>query len=121
MDHNTEQKFQHLLKNLTEKFQGDGQMDLNSVLFLIGVQELGHGFRKYSKEEKMHLMHIAICTILEPYGFYKFIENDADGWPHFEKVKNIPAINLNEQEALLKEASLNYFEQNKFLTPSGEL
>lgn len=112
MDHNTQQKFHLLLKSLSEKFGGDGDMDLNSVLFLIGVQELGHGFRKYSKEEKMHLIHVAICTILEPYGFYKFTENDADGWPHFEKLKNIPAINLQEQEALLKEAALNYFSEN---------
>jgi hypothetical protein len=113
MDHNTEQKFQQLLKSLSEKFEGDGGMDLNSVLFLIGVQEVGLGFRKYSKEEKMNLMHVAICTILEPYGFYTFIENDPDGWPHFEKVKNVPPINLQEQEALLKEASLNYFSENK--------
>jgi hypothetical protein len=115
MDHNTEQKFHQLLKNLSEKFPGDGSMDLNSVLFLIGVQEVGQGFRKYSKEEKMNLMHVAICTILEPYGFYKFVENDAEGWPHFEKVKNVPAINLQEQEALLKEAALNYFSENNLV------
>ncbi|MBI3133169.1 MAG: hypothetical protein HYZ14_00695 [Bacteroidetes bacterium] len=119
MDHAMAMQFHSLLKKLGEKFGGDGEMDLNSVLFIIGVQEVGKGYRKYSKDEKMNLMHVAICTILEPYGFYKFRENDPDGWPHFDKVKNLPAIELKEQEDLLKEAAVNYFLENKLVDLEG--
>jgi len=119
MDHAMAMQFNTLLKKLEEKFGGDGDMDLNSVLFIIGVQEVGKGYKKYSKDEKMNLMHVAICTILEPYGFYKFTENDPDGWPHFEKLKNLPPIALKEQEDLLKEAALNYFVENKFVDLEG--
>jgi hypothetical protein len=115
MDHAMQLQFHALIKKLEEKFGGDGDMDLNGVLFIIGVQEVGKGFKKYSKDEKMNLIHVAICTVLEPYGFYKFTEEDRDGWPHFEKLKNLPAIGVKEQEELLKEAALNYFVENKFV------
>ncbi len=110
MDHKTQIQYQEVVKQLEEKF-GEG-MDLNAVLLLIGVQELGKGHQKFSKDEKMNLMHIAICTILEPYGFYKFTENDEEGWPHFEKVKVIPHLQQAEQEELLKEAIIQYFVEN---------
>jgi len=110
MDHKTELQFQHLTLKLGEKF-GEG-LDLNSVLLLVGVQELGKGYQKFSKDEKMNLIHIAICTILEPYGIYKFVETDADGWPHFDKVQGLPPISNREQENLLKEATINYFATN---------
>ena len=110
MDHKTELQFQQLSDKLGEKF-GEG-MDLNSILLIVGVQELGQGYKKFSKDEKMNLIHIAICTILEPYGIYKFTKNDEDGWPHFDKVQGLPAISNREQENLLKEALINYFTTN---------
>lgn len=110
MDHKMELQFQQLSDKLGEKF-GEG-MDLNSILLIVGVQELGQGYKKFSKDEKMNLIHIAICTILEPYGIYKFTENDADGWPHFEKLQGLPPISNREQENLLKEALINYFTTN---------
>lgn len=85
------------------------------ILILIGVQELGKGYQKFSKDEKMNLMHIAICTILEPYGYYKFIETDAEGWPHYEKVENLPPLKGKEQEFLLKEAIVQYFQVNSYI------
>jgi hypothetical protein len=38
--------------------------DTESILFLIGIQELGDIRKKFSKEQKQDLMHIAICTVL---------------------------------------------------------
>ncbi|MCG8578066.1 MAG: hypothetical protein MI810_24515 [Flavobacteriales bacterium] len=110
MDHKIELKFREVVKDLEEKF-GEG-LDVDSILLLIGVQELGQGYRKFSKDEKMNLMHIAICTILEPWGIYRFEKNDEDGWPHFEKIQSIPAINSRQQEHLMKEAIINYFVTN---------
>lgn len=114
MDYDVELRFQQLVKKLEKKF-GDG-LEMDTIMLLIGVQELGMGYKEFSKDEKMNLMHIAICTVLEPYGFYKYVANDDDGWPHFEKVKNIPSISNKEQEHLLKEAVISYFETNKYVS-----
>ncbi|MDO9374774.1 MAG: hypothetical protein Q7T76_10160, partial [Ferruginibacter sp.] len=56
--------------------------DMNGVLFLIGIQELGTAKQEYSKEQKQDLMHIAICTILAPSGYYVLSGYDEEGWPH---------------------------------------
>ena len=114
MDHNVEINFRALVKKLEVKF-GEG-LELDTIILLIGVQELGMGYKEFSKDEKMNLMHIAICTILEPYGVYKYQYTDEDGWPHFEKVKNIPAISNSDQEHLLKEAVINYFDTNGYVS-----
>lgn len=50
----------------------DKKPDLNAVLFLVGIRELGIlPEKKYSKEEKTGLMHIANCKILSYSGFYE--------------------------------------------------
>ncbi|MBD3637723.1 MAG: hypothetical protein HUJ25_10240 [Crocinitomicaceae bacterium] len=113
MDHKTIIEYQGIVQQLESKF-GEG-LDLDSVLLLIGIQELGFGYKRYSKDEKMNLMHVAICTILEPFGFYEFTHNDEDGWPHFDKVGNIPPLKGKEQEFLLKEAVTQYFRVNDYL------
>ena len=113
MDHAIEIRFREVIKSLELKF-GEG-LELDTVMLLVGVQELGMGYKPFTKDEKMNLMHIAICTILEPYGVYKFVSHDEDGWPHFEKLTNIPAIEGKQQEHLLKEALISYFETNEYL------
>lgn len=95
------------LKNITGKKPGD----LNSVLFLIGVQELGRGKSNFSKEEKQDLMHIAICKVLSLSGYYELEGLDEDGWPHWRLLKKLPRFDLMEQEKLLKMHVLEYFEK----------
>src|SRR5690348_628600 len=63
--------------------------DLESILFMIGIQELGDIQKKFSKEQKQDLMHIAICTVLSPSGYYELSHVDEDGWPHFRQVKSM--------------------------------
>jgi len=84
--------------------------DLNSVLFLIGVRELGKGKKSFSKEEKQDLMHIAICKVLSYSGFYRLEGLDEDGWPHWKVIKKLPSFDLLEQEKLLKLHILEYFD-----------
>jgi len=84
--------------------------DMNGVLLLIGVQELGQGPQKFSKEQKQDLMHIAICTILSASGYYILEGHDDEGWPHFKQVKELPPFNMIEQENFLKDHVLLYFE-----------
>ena len=104
-----DKRWRDLLKAQTERF---GQpVDLNGLLFLIGVQELGQDVRTYKKDEKVNLMHIAICVLLVPYGYYKELGRDPDGWPHFERVKDLPPLEAKEQERLMKEAILADFSE----------
>ena len=84
--------------------------DMNGVLLLIGVQELGKGPLKFSKEEKQDLIHIAVCTLLAQSGYYSKESVDEDGWPHFKLLKTLPPINLMEQEDFLRDHILLYFD-----------
>ena len=89
--------------------------DMNGVLLLIGVQELGQGPQEFSKEQKQDLMHIAICTVLMPSGYYQFDGHDEQGWPHFTQLKALPAFDLIEQENFLKDHILLYFQSLEFI------
>lgn len=102
-------KWGKLLTQL-DKMIGRRPKDLNAVLFLIGVQELGAGNVHYEKEEKQDLMHIAICKLLSYSGFYTLKGVDNEGWPHWELTKALPKFDLLEQEKLLKMHALEYFE-----------
>lgn len=90
---------------------GKKPKDLNSVLFLIGVQELGKGKKVFGKEEKQDLMHIAICKVLSLSGFYELEGLDEQGWPHWKPTKKLPHFDLLEQEKLLKMHVIEYFEK----------
>ena len=84
--------------------------DMNAILFLIGVNELGPGPHNFSKEDKQDLMHIAICKVLSLSGFYKLDGKDENGWPHWVSDKKLPHFDLLEQEKLLKMHVIEYFE-----------
>ncbi len=90
---------------------GKRPKDLNSTLFLIGVQELGKGPGNYTKEEKQDLMHIAICKVLSYSGYYELEGLDDQGWPHWKPTKKLPHFDLLDQEKLLKMHVLEYFEK----------
>lgn len=101
----------HALLIELEKLIGKRPKDLNAVLFLIGVQELGKGRRHFSKEEKQDLMHIGICKVLSLSGFYTLEGLDEDGWPHWKAEKKLPHIDLLDQEKLLKMHIIEYFQR----------
>lgn len=105
-----DRKWHKLLTVIEEKI-GKQPKDLNGVLFLIGVQELGRGAKPFSKEEKQDLMHIAICKVLSLVGYYKLDGVDKDGWPHWTLIKKLPHFDLMEQEKLLKMHVIEYFEK----------
>ncbi|MFN3839289.1 MAG: hypothetical protein ACK4RF_01160 [Cyclobacteriaceae bacterium] len=105
-----ERKWEKLLEQL-RVIVGKKPKDLNAVLFLIGVQELGRGKGFFSKEEKQDLMHIAICRVLSSSGYYSLIGLDEQGWPHWKLEKKLPNFDLLEQEKLLKMHILEYFQE----------
>lgn len=83
--------------------------DINTVLFLIGVRELGHGVKSYSKEEKQDLIHIALCRLLSQEGYYQLEGLDEEGWPHWKLIKEVPYHNVTEQVVLMKSLIIDYF------------
>ena len=99
------------LLNELEVSLGKRPKDLNAVLFIVGVQELGRGAKNFSKEEKQDLMHIAICKILSLAGYYELEGTDSSGWPHWKLIKKLPHFDLLEQEKLLKMLTIEYFEK----------
>jgi hypothetical protein len=105
-----DRQWQRLLTEI-EAAMGMKPKDLNGVLFIIGVQELGKGFQRFSKEEKQDLMHIGICRVLSVSGYYELEGTDKDGWPHWKLVKKLPHFDLLEQEKLLKLHVVEYFEK----------
>ena len=108
MDKEFEDKWYEVVRLVESRFGGD--VDLQSIVFLIGVQELGKGYREFSKDQKVEVMHIAICTLLSHYGYYRFMGRDEEGWPHWERTKKLPHLNPAQQSKLLKRAIIEYFD-----------
>ena len=108
-----QQDFEWLqVRHLVQKTMGRDQLpDLNGILYLIGIQELGRWPDQFQKEEKQDLMHIAVCQLLSQDGFYRFSGRDADGWPHFELVKPLEVKGVQEQEEFLKTKVIQYFKK----------
>ena len=73
------------------------------------------GGKPFKKDEKVNLMHIAICRLLEPYGFYEFDFVDKDGWPHYKIKEELPPLKAGEQSVLMKEAIVNYFLEKEVI------
>lgn len=102
-----------LQKKLKERF--DSEVDYDSILFLIGLQELGKPFKKYKKDQKLEVMHVAICTLLEPFGFYEYEGNDAEGWPHWKLKENLPFLDAKQQNKLIIDSIIDYFKKEEFI------
>ena len=101
--------------HLSEKFNNGEKLDIESIIFLIGVQELGKPDLKFNKDQKIDLMHIAVCRLLEPFGFYKFDYVDEEGWPHYRVIEKLPNLKSGEQSILMKEAIINYFIEKQLI------
>lgn len=107
-------RWEKVVEELSKTFADGEKLDLEAIIYLVGIQELGQIKSKYKKDEKVNLMHIAICKLLEPYGYYKFDYTDSDGWPHYSLVEQLPALKAGEQSILMKEAIVQYFENMGF-------
>ena len=103
-------RYKQLQERLAADFDTDTP-DIKVMLFLIGVQELGQGPKKFSKRQKEELMHIANCKLFSKLGFYELEGLDQDGWPHWKLVKPIPAYTLLEQELIIKTLIVDYFDE----------
>ncbi len=105
-----QQRWWDLEARLVERF--GKKPDMETILFLIGIQEFGDIKEKFTKEQKQDLMHVAVCSLLSQSGYYELEAVDEDGWPHFKQLKPMPEMNMIDQENFLKDHILLYFEQN---------
>lgn len=99
----------------SQKFADGDELDLDAMLFLIGVQEVGIGYKRYKKDEKVDLIHVAICRLLVPYGYYEYVGIDDQGWPHYNALETLPSLKPGEQSVLMKQAIVKYSKENKWI------
>ncbi|MDF0715002.1 hypothetical protein PY092_02480 [Muricauda sp. 334s03] len=114
-DEQLKERWEFLVEKLSAQFSDGDPLELDGIVYLVGVQELGNFHRKFKKDEKVNLMHIAICRLLEPYGYYDFDFFDDDGWPHYTVKEQLPPLKAGEQSILMKEALVNYFLEKEYI------
>ena len=108
-------KWDNLKKKLSVDFLQGQEIDLDSIIFLIGVQELGQFDKRFNKQRKIELIHLAVCKLLSAYGYYEFDFIDEDGWPHYKLIKKLPNLKPGEQTILMKKAIINYFIKSNYI------
>ena len=114
-DEQLKHRWSILVEKLSHQFSDNDPLDLDGIIYLVGVQELGKLHRSFKKDEKVNLMHIAICRLLEPYGYYEFDFYDDDGWPHYKIKEVLPNLKAGEQSVLMKEALVHYFIEKEYI------
>ena len=110
-DEELKKQWEELVVLLSNQFADGDPLDLDAIIYIIGLQEKGNLNTKYSKDDKLDLMHIAICRLLEPFGYYTFDYFDEEGWPHYKILEELPSLKAGEQSVLMKEAIVTYFDE----------
>lgn len=114
-DEQLKERWSTLQTKLSARFADGELLDLDAIIYLIGIQELGQPHKKFKKDHKLDLMHIAICRLLQPYGYYELEYVDEEGWPHYRILEALPALKAGEQSVLMKEAIVQYFLENGYI------
>ncbi len=109
------ERWEQLVKKLSDQFADGDILELDAIIYLVGVQELGQYHNTFKKDDKLDLMHIAICRLLEPYGYYEFDFFDEEGWPHYTVKEELPVLKAGEQSILMKEAIVMYFMEKEYI------
>ena len=108
-------KWTNLKVKLSKDFSDNQLIDLDAIIFLIGLQELGQFQKKFNKQKKLEILHIAVCKLLSDYGYYQLEYIDQEGWPHYKLNENLPNLKPGEQTILIKKAIINYFEKSNYI------
>lgn len=114
-DEELKERWELVVYKLSNQFADGDKLDLDAIIYLIGVQELGQLDREFKKDQKLDLMHIAICKLLVPYGYYELDFVDEEGWPHYIVKEQLPTLKAGEQSILMKEAIVNYFVETEYI------
>lgn len=114
-DEQLKRRWNDLVERLSDLFSDADALEMEGVLYLIGLQELGKIHKNFKKDDNVNIIHIGICTVLEPFGYYRFDFYDDDGWPHFVLEEELPVLKPGEQTILMKEAIVDYFLEKEFI------
>ena len=114
-DEQLKERWDLLVSKLSDQFADGDTLDVDGIIYLIGIQELGKFHKKFKKDEKVNIMHIAICRLLEPFGYYEFSHFDQDGWPHYTVKEQLPHLKAGEQSILMKDGIVHYFLENGYI------
>ena len=91
--------------------QFDIDIDLNGVLFLVGIRERGLAFQPFTKEEKLNLINLGSCTLYQEMGLIEKTGTDEDGWPLFNQKTLAPVIPEERKNKILQDCALSYFRR----------
>jgi hypothetical protein len=111
MSTDTNEKWKFILAELEKQF--NKKLDMNALLLIIGIRELGSLKDEFTKEEKVRLMHIAVCRLFSKSGYYELMGVNIKGWPEWKKLKDLPFIDVFEQESLIRQHIVDYFEEEE--------
>ena len=98
-----------LCKTLNDKF--GIEVDINGVLFLVGIRERGLTIQKFSKEEKLNLIHLGSCTLYKEMGLVESAGEDKGGWPLFRQKALAPVIPEERKLKTLQDCAIRYFQK----------
>ncbi|MEZ4907871.1 MAG: hypothetical protein R2771_09610 [Saprospiraceae bacterium] len=102
-------KIQHFIK---DNFKTNSLPKLDTVLFIVGLQELGQLKENFTHEEKLGIATLGTMTVLSLNGYFKTIGMDEDGWPEWEEIKPYEPLDDTSRTNELKELIIKYFETN---------
>jgi len=114
-DEALKERWEQLIKKLSNQFADGEPIDLDAAIYLVGVQEVGVWQKRLKKDDKVQLIHVGICRLLEPFGYYRYDHLDTDGWPHYTIVEPLPPLKAGEQSILMKEALVMYFLEKEYI------
>ena len=70
---------------------------------------MGKGHLKLNKNQKLDVIHIAVCALLSLWGYYEFKGSDEERWPYWKSTKKLPNLSPKEQDKLIKDTVIEYF------------
>jgi len=88
--------------------------DMEGILFLVGIQELGHGFLPdLDKDRKEQIVVEGAYCVLETLGYYERVGMERTGHWIWEQRHELPAdLSKEAEEHMLRRAVLRYFDKN---------
>lgn len=105
----SEESWNETVLKVSKHFKVTAEFDF--MLFVIGIQELGTGMTKYSRDEKWDIINLGKCCLLAQLGYLRVTGKDRDNWLEFEEIKSVKSLSPTFQKRILKQAMIVYFDQ----------
>lgn len=107
---NMDQEWDEVLLAMSKHFNITANYEF--LLFMVGIQEKGCGFINFSKQDKMDLINLTKCRMLEREGVLEETEEE-DGWPQFMPKLNFHTLNDAQKDLIIKRQMIRYIKENE--------